>query len=54
VLVRKLNDNIVMENEELRKSGANDLEDLYVRVGYGKVLPKHVVRAVEPEAKTIH
>jgi guanosine-3',5'-bis(diphosphate) 3'-pyrophosphohydrolase len=52
-VTKKLNDNIVMDNEELRKSGANDLEDLYVRVGYGKVLPKHVVQALEPEAKTI-
>jgi GTP pyrophosphokinase len=51
-LSKKLNDDIVMQNEELRKSGANDLEDLYVRVGYGKVLPKHVVRAVDPEAST--
>lgn len=50
---KKLNDALIFENDELRKSGANDLEDLYVRVGYGKVLPKHVVRALEPEAKTI-
>jgi GTP diphosphokinase / guanosine-3',5'-bis(diphosphate) 3'-diphosphatase len=50
---KKLTDNIVLENDEIRKFGANDLEDLYVRIGYGKVLPKQVVRALEPEAKTI-
>jgi GTP diphosphokinase / guanosine-3',5'-bis(diphosphate) 3'-diphosphatase len=50
---KKLNDNIIMENEELRKSGANDLEDLYVRVGYGKVLPKQVVAAFAPEGEAL-
>jgi len=47
---KMLNDELIMENEELRKSGANDLEDLYVRVGYGKVLPKQVILALSPEA----
>lgn len=50
---KKLNDSIIFESDELRKSGANDVEDLYVRVGYGKVLPKQVIKALEPEAKTI-
>ncbi|MEM7647073.1 MAG: TGS domain-containing protein, partial [Pseudomonadota bacterium] len=52
-VAKKLNDAVIMANDELRKSGANDLEDLFVRVGYGKILPKHVINAIEPEAKTI-
>lgn len=50
---KNLNDSIISNNEELRKSGANDLEDLYVRVGYGRLLPKQVVKAVDPEAKSV-
>ncbi len=50
---KKLNDEVIFSNDELRKSGANDLEDLYVRVGYGKVLPRQVVKALEPDAKNV-
>ena len=51
-LAKNLNDSMVLNNEELRKTGANDLEDLFVRVGYGKVLPNQVVKAVAPDAES--
>ena len=53
VASKKLNNHVVMDNEALRRSGANDLDDLYVRVGYGKVLPRSVVLALEPQAQTL-
>ncbi len=52
-VAKLLSDEVIMDNEELRKSGANDLEDLYVRIGYGKVLPRQVVKALEPEAESV-
>ncbi|MCJ8275512.1 MAG: bifunctional (p)ppGpp synthetase/guanosine-3',5'-bis(diphosphate) 3'-pyrophosphohydrolase, partial [Bdellovibrionales bacterium] len=39
-LSKNINDQKIMTNDELRKSEANDLEDLLVSVGYGKILPK--------------
>ena len=50
---KKLNDQVISSNEELRKSGANRLEDLYMRVGYGRILPRQVVEALEPNARAI-
>jgi GTP pyrophosphokinase len=38
---------MIMATEELRKSGANDIEDLFVRVGYGKMTPKQVFRSLK-------
>ena len=51
-LAKNLNDSAIMASDELRKTGANDVEDLYVRVGYGKVLPSQVVKALFPEAES--
>ena len=51
-LAKNLSDSIVMGNDELRKTGANDMEDLFVRVGYGKVLPHQVVKAIFPDAES--
>ena len=48
-----LKDELIPQVDVLRKSGANDLDDLYVRVGYGKLLPKHIVKAVAPDAQTV-
>lgn len=38
-------------NEELRKTGANDVDDLFVRVGYGKILPKQLIEILKLDAK---
>lgn len=38
-------------NEDLRKTGANDIDDLFVRVGYGKILPKQIVEMLNLEVK---
>ncbi len=46
-LAKTLKPEMVMQIEELRKTGANDLDDLYVRVGYGKMLPRQVFKALE-------
>lgn len=46
-LVKTLKPEMVMQIEELRKTGANDLDDLYVRVGYGKMLPRQVFKALD-------
>lgn len=35
----------------IRESGVVDVEDLYVRVGYGKTEPRHLVSALVPEAE---
>lgn len=35
----------------IRESGVVDVEDLYVKVGYGKTEPKHLVSALVPEAE---
>lgn len=45
-LQKTLKPEMVLQNEELRKTGANDLDDLYVRVGYGKMLPRQVFDAL--------
>jgi GTP diphosphokinase / guanosine-3',5'-bis(diphosphate) 3'-diphosphatase len=42
-LQRAFKPDIFSTNEELRKTGANDLDDLFVRVGYGKLLPKQII-----------
>ncbi|MCB0378977.1 MAG: bifunctional (p)ppGpp synthetase/guanosine-3',5'-bis(diphosphate) 3'-pyrophosphohydrolase [Bdellovibrionales bacterium] len=52
-LGKNLTDGKINDIEELKKTGANNVEDLYVRVGYGKMLPKQVVKAVAPDAKTL-
>lgn len=41
-LGKTLKTEMVLQNEDLRKTGANDLDDLFVRVGYGKMLPRQV------------
>jgi GTP diphosphokinase / guanosine-3',5'-bis(diphosphate) 3'-diphosphatase len=46
-LLKTLKPSMVQENEELKKTGANDLDDLFVRVGYGKTLPKQVFDALK-------
>lgn len=46
-LQRALKPDVLQTNEELKKTGANDVDDLYVRVGYGKVLPKQVVEMLK-------
>lgn len=46
-LLKTLKPEMVLENEELKKSGANDLDDLFVRVGYGKMLPKQVFESLK-------
>jgi GTP pyrophosphokinase len=46
-LLKTLKPEMVLENEELKKTGANDLDDLFVRVGYGKMLPKQVFDALK-------
>ncbi len=38
-------------SEVLRKLGANDLDDLYVRVGYGKIVAKDILIEYAPEYK---
>ncbi|MES2801097.1 MAG: bifunctional (p)ppGpp synthetase/guanosine-3',5'-bis(diphosphate) 3'-pyrophosphohydrolase [Bdellovibrionota bacterium] len=35
----------------IRESGVVDVEDLYVKVGYGKTEPKHLISALVPEAE---
>lgn len=42
-----------MENEIIKKTGAQDFDDLAVRVGYGRVLPKAVVEAVAGTLKAV-
>jgi len=49
-LNKNLTDESIMASDFLRKTGANDKEDLFVRVGYGKVLPNAVVKAIFPDA----
>jgi GTP diphosphokinase / guanosine-3',5'-bis(diphosphate) 3'-diphosphatase len=34
----------------IRESGVVDVDDLYVKVGYGKTEPKHLINALVPEA----
>ncbi len=46
-LAKTLKPEMVMQIEELKKTGANDLDDLYVRVGYGKMLPRQVFNALD-------
>lgn len=46
-LLKTLKSEMIQENEELKKTGANDLDDLFVRVGYGKLLPKQVFDALK-------
>lgn len=50
-LQKTLKSDMVMNNEELRKTGANDLDDLFVRVGYGKMLPRQVFDALNLSKK---
>jgi GTP pyrophosphokinase len=50
-LLKTLKSEMVMQIEELRKTGANDLDDLFVRVGYGKMTPKQVFRSLRLEEK---
>ena len=40
-------------HDRLRSLGANDVEDLYVLVGYGKVVGKDVVEKFFPDAKPV-
>jgi GTP diphosphokinase / guanosine-3',5'-bis(diphosphate) 3'-diphosphatase len=51
-LAKNLKTEMVLQNEELRKSGANDLDDLFVRVGYGKMLPRQVFEALNLNKKS--
>lgn len=48
-LQKTLKPEMVMNVDELRKTGANDLDDLFVRVGYGKILPKQIFDSLELE-----
>ena len=40
------------KEEYLRQLGANDMDDLFVRVGYGKITPKQVIEIFVPESKS--
>jgi len=46
-LLKTLKSDMIMQIEELRKTGANDLQDLFVRVGHGKMTPKQVFRSLK-------
>jgi GTP diphosphokinase / guanosine-3',5'-bis(diphosphate) 3'-diphosphatase len=52
-LAKTLKSEMVMQVEELRKTGANDLDDLYVRVGYGKMLPRQVFDALHLDDEAV-
>lgn len=49
---RAIKSKVFKEDDELRKTGANDLDDLFVRVGYGKVLPKEIIEILKLDTKT--
>ncbi len=49
---RQLSDKVISTNQELKKFGVNRIEDIHMKVGYGRLLPKQVVQALEPDAKT--
>lgn len=51
-LQKTLKQDMIMSVTELRRTGANDLEDLYVRVGYGKLLAKQVFEWLNLKADT--
>ncbi len=51
-LGKTLKSEMVLQVEELRKTGANDLDDLFVRVGYGKMLPRHVFESLHLNEKS--
>lgn len=52
-LQKYLKPSIFTDNEIIRKTGSQDLDDLHVRVGYGRVLPKVVVEALVSDLKPI-
>jgi len=49
-LAKNLSEEDMQANDYLKRTGANDVDDLFVRVGYGKTLPAHIFRALFPEA----
>lgn len=46
-LLKTLKPEMVQGIESLKRTGANDIDDLFVRVGYGKLLPKQVLEALD-------
>ena len=46
-LQKTLKPEMVLGTPELRRTGANDIEDLFVRVGYGRLLPAQVFDALD-------
>ncbi len=49
---RKLNEKVISNNQEFKKLGVTRPEEIYMKVGYGQLLPRQIVRALEPDAKT--
>ena len=52
-LLKTLKPEMVLNNESLKRTGANDLDDLFVRVGYGKLLPKQILEALDLRKKDV-
>ncbi|MBY0313988.1 MAG: bifunctional (p)ppGpp synthetase/guanosine-3',5'-bis(diphosphate) 3'-pyrophosphohydrolase [Bdellovibrionales bacterium] len=52
-LLKTLKPEMVQNIESLKRTGANDLDDLFVRVGYGKLLPKQILEALDLRKKDV-
>ena len=48
---KELTDSKIAHREEFKKLGVHCKKDLFVKVGYGKVLPKDVVGILQPKAQ---